>query len=121
MDEIIEEKEDDTLNEEIVEELGFVPSINITVEDSEYQQYLKLHEKYGPPEPTKKPRTLLKILLSVFLSIFAIFTVLFSIGFIMGLNGTRPQQLDWEVVTNQLSGNSSQSETIDELEKVDKN
>lgn len=117
---------------EIFDNLGYKPSKdfkNIKISkkevkstelelDPEYQQYLKLKEKFAPLEKKKKYHNpIISIILKILLSLILLFIILFTIGFIMGMNGYKPQQFDWNVVTNQLNNNSNNS-SYNELEKV---
>lgn len=116
---------------DIYEELNYTPSknssnINISEEDiinanidndPEYKEYLRLKEKFTPYEKQQKSNPILRIILKTFAAIFLIIIILFTIGYIMGKNGYKPQQFDWEVVTNQLNNNSN--DEFSELEKVE--
>lgn len=116
---------------DIYEELNYTPSknssnINISEEDiinanidndPEYKEYLRLKEKFASYEKQQKSNPILRIILKTFAAIFLIIIILFTIGYIMGKNGYKPQQFDWEVVTNQLNNNNT--DEFSELEKVE--
>lgn len=129
----MEKENTDKKTNNTLEELGYTPSKTITeaklteeeialvnLEGSEeYEQYLKLKAKYEPLEKKKKEKPLLKILKRVFIGILVSVIILFSIGYIMGKNGYKPQQLDWEVVTNQINNDNNNDSDFSELEKTE--